>query len=89
MAFCTACGGEVMDTAVVCVKCGSAIKSKTDSGTPWATGTIVALCIATLVIPLIGFFAGGWGVVKEAKRSQGFMLLGLACLTTIFWIAIN
>lgn len=88
MAFCQSCGGEVKDNAVVCVNCGCAIK-KIVTGEPWSTGGLIALMIATVIIPFIGIGAGIYGLTKEEKRSQGGWLLGVSIVAMILWYSIS
>ena len=90
MAFCQACGNEVLDTAVVCMKCGSAVKAAlVADGEKWNTGTFTGLVIASFIIPLIGLGAGIYGVCKESKRGQGGILIGAGVIGMILWSAIT
>jgi hypothetical protein len=41
----------------------------------WGTGTMIALAVATLVIPLVGLVAGIVGLTQRGKRGQGFALI--------------
>ena len=53
--FCKQCGAEVQDTAVVCVKCGSA------TGKPMVEpGAVSQKSRAAYV--LLAIFLGGWGI---------------------------
>ena len=53
--FCKHCGAEVQDTAVVCVKCGSATgKPMTDAGT--------GVQKSRTAYVLLAIFLGGWGI---------------------------
>jgi hypothetical protein len=91
MAFCAACGNEVLDTAVVCVKCGSAISGKPAvvSGDKWSQGTMIGLIIGTMIIPFIGIVAGIVGLCKEPKRIQGGILLGAGVFMMLVWCLIQ
>lgn len=53
--FCKQCGAEVLDTAVVCVKCGSATgKSLVEIGAVSQKSRIAYV--------LLAIFLGGWGI---------------------------
>lgn len=88
--YCPHCGKEIADDAVVCVGCGREIKA---IGKPadkkWSGGILALLIILTIFIPLVGIIAGIVGLTKEAKRSQGGILLGLGILMLIIWLAVQ
>ena len=85
--FCSHCGKEIDDAAVVCVGCGCAVEPANEK---WSTGAMVALVIGTLIIPLVGLIAGIIGLTKNGKKkTQGGILLGLAIIMMIgTWIMI-
>ena len=75
--FCPNCGAEVDPNAVVCVKCGVALKkTDTTSNQPAKSGAATAsmvLGIIAIVFAVITFFiAGGISVAKE--KSLGLSL---------------
>lgn len=90
MAFCSNCGAEVSDAAVVCVKCGVALNGKSvGKSESWSTGGFIGLVIASFIIPLIGIGCGIYGITKPEKRGQGGILLGCAGVGMILWAAIS
>ncbi len=85
MAFCTECGAEVGDKAVVCVKCGSPIKAKTLDVEAWTSGKMWTYGILGFIIPLFAFIMGIIGLTKEPRRVQGVILLCVGFAGISFW----
>jgi hypothetical protein len=75
--YCPSCGKEIVNEAVVCVGCGRPVKPLSSGSEKWGPGVMTALVIGTLLVPLIGIIFGIIGLNKEAKKSQGGILLGL------------
>ena len=86
MKFCSTCGAELHDNAVVCVKCGCAV-TPPPSQTPDTRSK--ALNFASFICPIAGFIL--YGVLKDktpirAKGCKKWAILGLVIggLLTIF-----
>lgn len=73
--FCTKCGKEILDTAVVCVGCGCPVKSQKAHEEKWSSGTMAALVIGSVLIPLIGIIFGVLSLNKPERKRQGKILL--------------
>lgn len=87
MKFCTNCGNELNENAVVCIKCGAAVNGKSVvENDKWGTGAYVGMIIGSIFIPLIGIAAGIYGLTKDAKRTQGGVLLGVGLFMTLVWL---
>jgi len=86
--FCNSCGKEIVDEAVVCVGCGCAVKPVKATGEKWSTGTMVALVIGSILIPLIGIIFGIIGLNKEEKKGQGGLLLAIGILMGMAALAV-
>ena len=55
MKFCSKCGKELMDEAVVCIHCGCAV-GKAQNNVPNPNDEVsVGFCILSALIPLFGF----------------------------------
>ena len=58
MAFCQACGAEVLDTAVVCIKCGSPLKKDSNicesAAEAWPKNKMWMYGILSFIIPIVG-----------------------------------
>ena len=73
--FCSYCGNQILDQAVVCPKCGVVPKNSSSAKPDTvARRTIVCSYILAIVIPLFGFFAG---VYLLCKKLAGH---GVACM---------
>ncbi len=85
--FCSQCGAEIPADAAFCLECGKAVKPlmREVSDDKWSNGVMALLIIVTILLPLIGIIGGIYGLSKEAKRSQGVLLLGIA----VFLILVN
>ena len=83
--YCSSCGNQLSDQAVICPKCGvatanfSKIKDKDDV----STGTIVAFYIAA-IIPIIGFI-GAIYLFKKGKVTHAIVVAALS----IIWLSFN
>lgn len=74
MKYCRECGSQLLDTALICPKCGSMQKS--DDESPKSRLTALLLCIFFGVIGIHRFYVGriGSGV---AMLLLGWMTLGI------------
>ncbi|MDR1958511.1 MAG: hypothetical protein LBQ54_05655 [Planctomycetaceae bacterium] len=87
--FCTNCGNEVHEKAVVCVRCGCSLGKQnrstgvreTDSEIKqsWNAGLFILFIFLTLLCPLVGWILGGISLSKakcsEGRRQQGMTLV--------------
>jgi uncharacterized membrane protein YvbJ len=80
--FCAACGEKVVDTAVICPKCGSPVGKKKQEGEV-STALIVAGYITALLFPLIGFIIG---IIVAVKGKVGHGVVQIAI--SLFWVII-
>ena len=76
--YCQNCGAEINENAVVCVKCGCAVKQKPDENKEW------------LIVLLLCFFLGGFGVHRfyVGKTGTGVAML-LTCGGCGIWALID
>ncbi len=83
--FCKNCGAEIDDKAVVCPKCGVAVKREEEKRNVSAL-SIVAFCISILaafvdfffLLTITGFVCSIIGVVRCKKLNQRLIGLGIA-----------
>ena len=73
--FCKQCGTEVADTAVICVKCGSATGVPIVSAAP-AAGSQAKSRAAYV---LLAVFLGGWGIHNFYAGFSGRGAIQLVC----------
>ena len=85
MRFCSNCGAQVDEKAVVCVKCGVALPTQTP--TPAPLSNVDSRWLITL---LLCFFLGGFGVHRfyVGKIGSGVIQL-LTCGGCVIWALID
>jgi predicted nucleic acid-binding Zn ribbon protein len=83
--FCSSCGKEIADDAVVCIGCGRSVSKNTKTREKWTTAEMIVMVITTTIFPIIGFVYGGIGLSKEEKKGQGALLLVTAILVSLVW----
>ena len=66
MKFCTKCGAEMHDEAVVCVKCGCSAADITKPVTAQTNGGDDTLTMIVKIFLIIGCIAQGWMIVPLA-----------------------
>lgn len=81
--FCNKCGKEIFDEAVICVGCGCPVKPIKAVEEQWSTGTMTALVIGSVLIPLIGIIFGTIGLNQDAKKGQATILLVIGIIMTL------
>ena len=65
--FCKACGNELINTAVICPKCGSAVSNDMET-VPNLKTLLIWGWITAIVVPIVGIVIG---IVALVKRSYG------------------
>lgn len=87
MKFCSKCGKEIMDDAVICMNCGCAVENQ-----PLAQNAVdevsVGLCVLAFFVPLFGIIY--WPVKhketpKKAKACGVTAIVSWA-ISIVFWI---
>ena len=86
--FCSKCGKEVNDEAVVCVHCGCAIENKKPSPANSNDAPNTGFAILGFFIPLVGLIL--YLINKDteplkAKSAGKGALIGF-CVSLVFWI---
>lgn len=93
MMFCRGCGKEIHESATTCPHCGAPQVAQAavtqNAGKPWSTGRMVMYGLASFFLPLIGVIAGIIGMLKEATRKQGVVLLVLALAGVVFYVNVS
>ena len=95
MKFCSKCGNELLDDAVVCPKCGCAtdyekVSTYSQSSTSQTNGFAIAGFVCSFFIPLLGWIFGGIGLNKANKmdgKGKGFAIAAIAIATAGFFIS--
>jgi uncharacterized membrane protein YvbJ len=96
MKFCSKCGNELVDEAVVCTKCGCAVVSST----PQTSSVVnqddevsIGFCVLSVLVPLFGVIY--WAVKNKEtpKRAKacgiaGLVSWGVSLIFSILWSAI-
>ena len=90
MKYCSKCGAELYDEAVICPKCGCAVEEiKKEEETKKNTIAIVGF-ILSFFFAVAGLVLGIIGLIQSKKTNDG-KALSIAAIAisavTIFWIA--
>lgn len=86
--FCSKCGKEINDDAVVCVHCGCAVENKKVSVTNQADASSTGIAILSFFIPLAGlilYFVYKDTAPLKAKSARNGALIGI-CVSIVFAI---
>lgn len=94
MKYCSKCGNEVLDEAVVCPKCGCSVdyekvSTYSQSSRSQTNGFAIAGFVCSFFIPLLGWIFGGIGLSKAKKtdgKGKGFSTAAIAIATVVFLI---
>ena len=89
--FCTNCGNELDDRAIMCPKCGVALTQTTNaSNGSSSNGMAIAGFILSFFIPLLGLIFSFIGLKrsKEANNGKGLSTAGIiiSCITMVITI---
>lgn len=92
--FCTNCGNELDDRAIMCPKCGVALTQATNASDGSSNGMAIAGFILSFFIPLLGLIFSIIGLKrsKETNNGKGLSIAGiiiscvLMVITLIFGI---
>ena len=93
--YCTKCGSEINDQAVICPNCGCATSNYKQGNTTMATedknGMAIAGFVCSFFSPLLGWIFGGIGLARAQKRNgkfKGFAIASLAIASAVFIITL-
>lgn len=81
--FCSNCGNEIADKAIMCPKCGLAMENKKEI----STGGIVAGYICSVLIPIIGIIIGIYALTK-GRLGHGIGMIVSSLFWTSIWITL-
>ena len=71
MKYCSKCGKEIFEEAVICPNCGCAVEPTVNKQQNEAEDKVsVGLCILSVLIPLFGFIYWPVNHKKTPKRAQ-------------------
>ena len=89
--FCSNCGKEIHDEAIVCPNCGVATGKKIpveqSEGKKTGNGMAVAGFVCSFFVPLLGWIFGGIGLARAGKRNgkgKGLSIASLVIATIMF-----
>ncbi|MBO5889630.1 MAG: zinc-ribbon domain-containing protein [Clostridia bacterium] len=89
--YCTKCGSEINDQAVICPNCGCATFNYTSRNVNTSSedknGMAIAGFVCSFFIPLLGWIFGGIGLARANKRNgkfRGFAIASLAIASAVF-----
>lgn len=89
--FCTNCGNELDDRAIMCPKCGIAFtQTVANSGQTQSNGMAIAGFVLSFFIPLLGLIFSIIGLKrsKETNNGKGLSTAGIiiSCVTMVITI---
>lgn len=91
--FCSNCGNEVVDEAVICSKCGVSVSQNTavsnnNNGT--SNGMATAGFILSFFVPLLGLIFSILGLkkVKETNKGKGLSIAGIIISSIALFITL-
>lgn len=92
--FCSKCGNEIDNEALICPKCGCATanmeaqKSTVSDVVSGETSTMATCAIVfAILIPIVGFILGIIGVVKYKTDAYKKRSIAAIILSSVLWIA--
>ena len=84
--FCSNCGKELDDKAVICVSCGRNVKKKENENKANTDRVSIGLCILCFFVPIVGIIY--WAIMKDDSprqaRACGITALVSAALSIVF-----
>ena len=94
MKYCSKCGKELMDEAVICVGCGCPVSNNVENKNtdkPEIPSLITAAIVLGFLMPIVGLILGIVGAVKYSeteihKKAIGAILISIG--SWIFWFFI-
>ena len=93
--YCTKCGSEINDQAIICPNCGCATSNYTlkngNTSTEDKNGIAIAGFVCSFFIPLLGWIFGGIGLARANKRNgkfKGFSIASIAIASAMFVIGL-
>ena len=91
MKFCSKCGKEIVDEAVVCPNCGCAVAGASMSIDKNAGEVSVGLCVLAALIPLFGLI---YWPVKHKENPKGAQAVGITAIVAwaisfVIWMSVG
>ncbi|MBE7068232.1 MAG: zinc-ribbon domain-containing protein [Clostridiales bacterium] len=91
--FCSNCGKEIHDEAIICPNCGVATGKKIPveqyEEKKEGNGMAVAGFVCSFFVPILGWVFGGIGLARSRKRNgkgKGLSIAGIAIATVMFFV---
>ena len=91
--FCSNCGKEIHDEAIICPHCGvatgKAIPVEQSEEKKKGNGMAVAGFVCSFFVPILGWVFGGIGLARSCKRNgkgKGLSIAGIAIATVMFFV---
>ena len=90
MRYCTKCGKEIHDDAVLCIYCGCMVNDKPKSQAPafYDDSVNVGLCILAALIPIFGIIYWALKAKEKPKCAKAVGITGLVAWGVSFLLSI-
>ena len=97
MKYCSKCGKEIMDEAVICVHCGCQVSDRATQNNGQQTvnpmvepgetnGLAIGAIVCAFLIPILGLILGIFGAAKYKTQSYKSQCITAIILSIIVWI---
>lgn len=84
--FCKACGSEIVETAVICPKCGTATGTASVTETPEKAKQLITWgYVGAVLMPIVGIILGIVNMVK-GRIGHGVGQITVSVFFWMFWI---
>lgn len=98
--YCSRCGKQIADEAVVCIGCGCPVQpvkpvstfTMTTGDDKWTSGAMTGLVIGSIFVPLLGIILGviylSNSSTSPERKKQAMTLLIVAGAVMAFWFVL-
>ena len=94
--YCTKCGAQINDEAIICPKCGCPTANYalevSSVSTEEKNGIAIAGFVCSFFIPLLGWIFGGVGLSRANKRNnkhKGFSIAAIVIASCMFLLSMG
>lgn len=99
MKFCSKCGKEIADEAVICPGCGCTVENNSAKGSSGTTAPILekgekpglarAALVCSFLIPIVGIICGIIGAIKYKTSKLKKQCIAAIPISIVVWVLSN
>ncbi len=88
--FCSKCGAEIHDEAIICPKCGCQTKNQIlkKVSEPSEDNVSGGIIVISILLPIVGVIVGIVNLCKN-KIKSGLIYLSISIIAGVIWYLIN